>query len=167
MAVRSVHIAMAGLSAALAAPALSQGAPAETAIPDPLAALMAPPPPAARQGDDTLTCEALAAEAVALKDDMARMGQQTVAAANAQATTQKRIGQGAVAAQALGQVVPMGGVVAQGIAQAGTAQANGAMASASTRMARMQAAYARLRQVETLQGQRCTPAQSPAQGTPQ
>jgi hypothetical protein len=62
---------------------------------------------------------------------------------------------GAIVAQGAGQVVPMGGLVAQGIAEAQARQAQGAVASAGDRMQRMQMAYARLRHVEALRAQRC------------
>jgi hypothetical protein len=160
VAIQPVRSALAALLAVLAAPALGQQPPTATPA-DPLAALNAPPPPAAKDSDSAMTCEDLAAEAERLKADMGKIGQEAVAASRSQAATQQGMAVGAVVAQGAGQVVPMGGLVAQGIVEAQQHQAEGAVARSGDRMQRMQTAYGRLRHVEALRAQRCA---APAEG---
>lgn len=153
MAIQPVCSALTALLVVLTAPVFGQQTPATMA--DPLAALSVPLPPVAKESDATMTCDDLTAEAEALKAEMGKIGQQAVAASSSQAATQQGMAVGAVTAQGVGQFVPMGGLVAQGIAEAQTTQAAGAVARAGDRMQRMQMAYGRLRHVETLRAQRC------------
>lgn len=101
------------------------------------------------------SCKELAAEATRLKAEMAAIGQQAVAASKGQAATQQGMAIGALTAQGLGSVVPMGGLVAQGIVTAQQHQAQGALAASGDRMQQMQAKYARLQQVEALRAAKC------------
>ena len=100
-------------------------------------------------------CKALEAEAQRLEKEMGEIGRKVAASANSRAAQGRQMAIGSMVAQGVGQFVPMGGLLSQGLSMARQAQAHGAAAAMEDQMARMRTASARLTEVEMLRARHC------------
>lgn len=101
------------------------------------------------------TCKQLAAESARLQAEMGAIGEDVAATANARAARRQGAAATSMIVQGIGQFVPMGGMLGQGIDLAKRADALSASAAMEQKMSRMRTASARLTAVETQRASRC------------